>query len=62
MTETPFAIQIWTLREAFGEDMPATLEAVREMGYQGVELCRWYDWTDCSISGAPKKLKRSAIG
>jgi sugar phosphate isomerase/epimerase len=46
MTERMFAIQIWTLREAFGEDMPATLEAIKEVGYQGVELCRWYDWTD----------------
>jgi sugar phosphate isomerase/epimerase len=46
MTDKSFAIQIWTLREAFGEDMPATLEAIKEMGYQGVELCRWYDSTD----------------
>ena len=46
MTERAIAIQIWTLRESFGEDMPTTLEAVKEMGYQGVELCRWYDWTD----------------
>ena len=57
MTEKPFAIQIWTLREAFGEDMPATLEAVKEMGYQGVELCRWYDWTDLFDKWSAAEIK-----
>ena len=46
MAERSFAVQIWTLREAFGQDMPETLKTVAEMGYQGVELCRWFDWTD----------------
>jgi sugar phosphate isomerase/epimerase len=57
MTDTPFAIQIWTLREAYGEDMPATLQAVKEMGYQGVELCRWYDWTDLFDKCSAEEIK-----
>jgi sugar phosphate isomerase/epimerase len=57
MTEKMFAIQIWTLREAFGEDMPATLEAIKEMGYQGVELCRWYDWTDMFDKWSAEEIK-----
>ena len=57
MTDTSFAIQIWTLREAFGEDMPATLETVKDMGYQGVELCRWYDWTDLFDKWSAAEIK-----
>jgi sugar phosphate isomerase/epimerase len=46
MTKRKFAVQIWPLRESFGQDMPATLERIAQIGYAGVELCRWFDWTD----------------
>jgi len=41
-----YATQIWPFREDFGKDMPGTLEKIAEMGFAGVELCRWFDWTD----------------
>ena len=46
MTKKDYATQIWPFREDFGKDMPATLEKLAEMGFAGVELCRWFDWTD----------------
>jgi len=42
MNKTPIGLQIWSLRDAFGKDMPGTLKAIADMGYDGVELCRWY--------------------
>ena len=46
MSKKDYATQIWPFREDFGKDMPATLEKLAEMGFAGVELCRWFDWTD----------------
>lgn len=41
-----YATQIWPFREFFGKDMPATFERIAELGFAGVELCRWFNWTD----------------
>jgi sugar phosphate isomerase/epimerase len=46
MAKKEYATQIWPFREVFGKDMPGTLEKIFEMGFSGVELCRWFDWTD----------------
>lgn len=46
MSKKEYATQIWPFREAFGKDMPVTLEKIAQMGFAGVELCRWFDWTD----------------
>jgi len=46
MPKQEYATQIWPFREDFGKDMPATLEKLAEMGFAGVELCRWFEWTD----------------
>ena len=46
MTKKDYATQIWPFREDFGKDMPATLQKLADMGFAGVELCRWFDWTD----------------
>lgn len=46
MTKKDYATQIWPFRTHFGSDMPGTLEKIAEMGFAGVELCRWFDWTD----------------
>jgi sugar phosphate isomerase/epimerase len=40
----PVATQIWPVREEFLKDMPATLQAIARMGYDGVELC--YYWPE----------------
>jgi len=34
----PVALQLYSVRDDFQKDMPATLRAVKEMGYQGVEF------------------------
>jgi sugar phosphate isomerase/epimerase len=46
MSQKEFATQIWPFREYFGQDMPGTLERIAKMGFAGVELCRWFNWTD----------------
>ena len=46
MPKKDYATQIWPFREDFGKDMPTTLEKLAKMGFAGVELCRWFDWTD----------------
>lgn len=46
MTKKDYATQIWPFRKDFGADMPKTLEKIAAMGFAGVELCRWFDWTD----------------
>ena len=34
----PVALQLYSVRDDFQKDMPGTLRAVKEMGYQGVEF------------------------
>jgi sugar phosphate isomerase/epimerase len=46
MQKKSFATQIWPFREDFGADMPGTLEHIAQLGFEGVELCRWFNWTD----------------
>ena len=46
MPQKAYATQIWPFREDFGKDMPTTLEKLAKMGFAGVELCRWFEWTD----------------
>lgn len=46
MPQKDYATQIWPFREYFGQDMPATLTRIAKLGFAGVELCRWFHWTD----------------
>jgi len=46
MRKKSFATQIWPFREDFGNDMSGTLERIAQLGFEGVELCRWFNWTD----------------
>jgi sugar phosphate isomerase/epimerase len=46
MPKKKYATQIWPFREDFGKDMPTTLEKLAKIGFAGVELCRWFEWTD----------------
>jgi sugar phosphate isomerase/epimerase len=40
MTRKPLAVQIYTLRNDLANDVPGTLQAVADIGYNGVEL--WF--------------------
>jgi sugar phosphate isomerase/epimerase len=58
MNKTPIALQIWPVREEFGKDMAGTLEAIAKMGYEGVELCRWFNWTDLFDKWEAKDIRQ----
>ncbi len=42
MPRIPVALQLFSVREQCEEDLPATLEAVADMGYGGVEFAGYY--------------------
>jgi len=39
----PIALQLYSVRHACAQDLPATLQAVAQMGYDGVEFAGYYD-------------------
>ncbi|MEA3400929.1 MAG: sugar phosphate isomerase/epimerase [Armatimonadota bacterium] len=43
MAEIPVALQLYSIRDAMAEDVPGTLEAVADMGYDGVEFAGFFD-------------------
>lgn len=58
MSVTPIALQIWPVRKDYGRDMAGTLEAIAKIGYDGVELCRWYNWTDLFDKWEAKDIRQ----
>ena len=42
MTQIPIALQLYSVRQDCERDLPGTLEAVADMGYQGVEFAGYY--------------------
>jgi sugar phosphate isomerase/epimerase len=57
MSKKEYSTQIWPFREEFGKDMPGTLEKIAAMGFAGVELCRWFDWTDMFDKWSAEEIK-----
>lgn len=45
MPEIPIALQLYSVREACADDLPGTLEAIAEMGYDGVEFAGYYEYS-----------------
>ncbi len=45
MARIPIALQLYSVREDCAKDLPGTLKAVAEMGYEGVEFAGFYDRT-----------------
>ena len=41
----PIALQLYSVRDLMGKDLPGTVEAVAAMGYQGVEFAGYYEHT-----------------
>ena len=39
----PIGLQLYSVRDVAGKDVPSTLERVAELGYQGVEFAGYYD-------------------
>jgi sugar phosphate isomerase/epimerase len=42
MPRIPIALQLYSVRKACEQDLPGTLKAVAEMGYEGVEFAGYY--------------------
>ncbi|KYH40769.1 MAG: xylose isomerase [Candidatus Bathyarchaeota archaeon B26-2] len=42
MVKIPIALQLYSVREDCARDLPGTLEAVADMGYEGVEFAGYY--------------------
>src|SRR3989304_1349930 len=42
MAKTPIALQLYSVREDCARDLPGTLAAVADMGYEGVEFAGYY--------------------
>jgi sugar phosphate isomerase/epimerase len=49
----PVGVQLYSVREQAAKDLPAVLDAIGKMGYQGVEFAGYYGWED-----KPKELRR----
>jgi len=45
MARIPIALQLYSVREACAEDLPGTLKAVADMGYDGVDFAGYYDYS-----------------
>jgi sugar phosphate isomerase/epimerase len=60
MPKKELATQIWPFREDFGQDMPTTLTRLVDLGFAGVELCRWFDWTDMFDKWSAEDLRDTA--
>jgi sugar phosphate isomerase/epimerase len=43
MARIPIALQLYSVREDCARDLPGTIEAVADMGYEGVEFAGYYD-------------------
>jgi len=50
--DIPIALQLFSVREECQKDLRATLAAVRDFGYEGVEFAGFYGWT----AGEVRKL------
>ncbi|MBN1873837.1 MAG: sugar phosphate isomerase/epimerase [Anaerolineae bacterium] len=44
MTRIPIALQLYSIRHDCEKDLPGTLKAVAEMGYEGVEFAGYYGY------------------
>jgi len=44
MSRIPIALQLYSIRTDCAENLPATLEAVAKMGYEGVEFAGYYGY------------------
>ncbi|MBP3556131.1 MAG: TIM barrel protein [Thermoguttaceae bacterium] len=49
----PIALQLYSLRTVAGQDVPAALKKVAEMGYEGVEFAGYY-----GFDGKPQELRK----
>jgi sugar phosphate isomerase/epimerase len=44
MANMPIGLQLWSVRQACAEDLPGTLQAIADMGYDGVEFAGYHGY------------------
>lgn len=49
MTKIPIGVQLFSVREECARSLPATLEAIAKMGYQGVEFAGYYNYSAAEL-------------
>jgi sugar phosphate isomerase/epimerase len=62
MGRIPIALQLYSVREACQEDLPGTLKAVAEMGYEGVDFAGYYGYDAKTIRTMLDDLGLKAAG
>lgn len=50
MAKIPVALQLYSVRQNMAEDVPGTLKAVAEMGYEGVEFAGFFDYDPADLA------------
>ena len=49
MSNIPIALQLYSIREACAKDLPGSLKAVADMGYQGVEFAGYHNYSAAEL-------------
>ncbi|SVC71906.1 uncharacterized protein METZ01_LOCUS324760 [marine metagenome] len=62
MARIPIALQLYSVREDCGKDLPGTLKAVADMGYEGVEFAGYYDRSAEELRQMCDELKLVVVG
>jgi sugar phosphate isomerase/epimerase len=62
MTKIPFALQLHSIRVECAADLPAALEAVAKMGYQGVEFAGYFGFEAADLHHILDDLGLQAVG
>lgn len=57
----PIAIQLYSVRDAAEKDLEAVLKAIKEYGYEGVELAGFYGRTPAEMAELLKKYGLTAV-
>jgi len=59
VSKKDYATQIWPFRSDFGANMSETLEKIAALGFAGVELCRWFNWTDMFDKWSAEDIRKT---
>ena len=62
MKKIPIAVQLYSVRKECERDLPATLKAVAEMGYDGVEFAGYYDRSATELRSMLDELGLAVAG
>ena len=61
MTKLPVALQVFSVRDEAAADLKGTLQKVKDMGYDGVELAGLYDYTPEQVKAICQEVGLTVI-